>query len=444
MTGKIGMRAVAAMSAALCCAAADAQGAEATAGALAEIDGARAESSSRDARVEAAVEQATDEAPRGFWEQDTMTGEWGGLRTRLRDAGVDFSFLLLLDGAKNFHGGSESGGDEFHAVFDAIATFDFDMLFGWKGGVLVADMQFMRGNPANDVVGALGGVNALDSSPRTQLAQIYFDQSFGDGLFKVRLGKFDANYDFAFPATSGPFVTLAAPWSPTLLGMPTYPDPAFGAAFYLEPESWYLRAAIMDGAGVEGVTTGNRGPGTLFGSPADLYYVAEGGPKWELDGGLNGKFTIGAWYHDGTFARFDGGAESGEFGPYVLVEQRLYRENPADKDDDQGLGAFLRFGHVADDVSVANNHVLLGVTYTGAFDGRDADVVGFAASWVDVTDDPFSGFDRSSELTFEAFYKIQIAPWCSLQPDLQYVVNPGGVSGVEDAWLATLRLFISF
>ncbi len=170
-----------------------------------------------------------------------------------------------------------------------------------------------------------------------------------------------------------------------------------------------------------------------------LYYVAEGGPKWELDGGLNGKFTIGAWYHDGTFARFDGGAESGEFGPYVLVEQRLYRENPADKDDDQGLGAFLRFGHVADDVSVANNHVLLGVTYTGAFDGRDADVVGFAASWVDVTDDPFSGFDRSSELTFEAFYKIQIAPWCSLQPDLQYVVNPGGVSGVDDAWLATLR-----
>ncbi len=424
---------------------ASAQNADGTQAALAEIEGARGESSpTREALVDEAVARVSEEEPKGFFEQDTMTGEWGGLRTRLRDAGVDLSFLLILDGAKNFHGGSESGGDEFRSAFDAIATFDFDKLFGWKGGVLVADMQFLRGDPVNDVVGSLGGVNALDAEPRTQLAQIYFEQSFADGLFKVRLGKFDANYDFAFPAISGPFITTAAPWGPTLLGMPTYPDPSFGAAFYVEPESWYLRAAIMDGAALEGVKTGNRGPGTLFGGPADLYYVAEGGPKWELDGGLAGKLAIGAWYHDGSFARFDGGTESGEFGPYLMVEQRLSRENPADKDDEQGFNGFLRFGHASNEVAAANNHVLLGVTYTGAIDGRDADIVGFAASWVDVTDDPFSGFDRSSEVTFEAFYKIQIAPWCSLQPDLQYVVNPGGVSGVDDAWLASLRLFISF
>ena len=124
---------------------ASAQNAEGTQAALAEIEGARGESPPmREALVDEAVERVSEEEPKGFWEQDTLTGEWGGLRTRLRDAGVDLSFLLILDGAKNFHGGSESGGDEFRSAFDAIATFDFDKLFGWKGGVLVADMQIGR------------------------------------------------------------------------------------------------------------------------------------------------------------------------------------------------------------------------------------------------------------------------------------------------------------
>jgi porin len=434
----------AALIAAAACGFCAAQGGGEADVALQTLEEARTVDASRDAAVAEAVTTAEDAAEPGFWDRDTMTGEWGGLRTRLRDAGVDFSFLLIVDGVKNFHGGAESGGDEFHAVFDAIATFDFDKLFGWKGGSLVADMQFLRGDPANDVVGALGGVNALDTAPRTQLAQLYFDQTFADGLFKVRLGKFDANYDFAFPAAAGPFVNSSAAASPTLLSMPTYPNPAFGAAFYFEPETWYFRAAVMDGAALEGVNTGHHGPRTLFGRPADLYYIAEGGPKWTLGGDLPGKFTIGAWYHDGTFSRFDGGSEDGEIGPYLMIEQRLSRENPGEKDDAQGFDAFLRYGHASDAISAVDHHVLVGVTYTGPIDGRDDDVLGAAVSWLHTSDDPSSGFDRSAEFAVEAFYKIQICPWCSLQPDLQYVVNPGGVSGVDDAWLASLRLFVSF
>ena len=37
---------------------------------------------------------------------------------------------------------------------------------------------------------------------------------------------------------------------------------------------------------------------------------------------------------------------------------------------------------------------------------------------------------RSSETVIEATYQAQITPWWQVQPDFQYVVNPGG--GIAD------------
>ena len=33
---------------------------------------------------------------------------------------------------------------------------------------------------------------------------------------------------------------------------------------------------------------------------------------------------------------------------------------------------------------------------------------------------------RSSETVIEATYQAQIKPWWQVQPDVQYIVNPGG------------------
>jgi porin len=33
---------------------------------------------------------------------------------------------------------------------------------------------------------------------------------------------------------------------------------------------------------------------------------------------------------------------------------------------------------------------------------------------------------RSSEAVIELMYQAQLKPWWMLQPDLQYVINPGG------------------
>lgn len=47
----------------------------------------------------------------------------------------------------------------------------------------------------------------------------------------------------------------------------------------------------------------------------------------------------------------------------------------------------------------------------------DFDTQGVLGSWYPV---------RDYELVLEASYQIQVAPWWVVQPDVQYVVHPGG------------------
>jgi porin len=48
------------------------------------------------------------------------------------------------------------------------------------------------------------------------------------------------------------------------------------------------------------------------------------------------------------------------------------------------------------------------------------------------------GLSEGNETAFEIFYKVQVLPWLSVQPDVQYIVNPGGDG--EDAVAIGLRL----
>src|SRR5687768_8410262 len=73
----------------------------------------------------------------GFSEADHMTGNWGGLRERLFDSGIEvFAFWnSIISG--NVAGGRDSNNATF--VQDAWlgVKFDLEKLVGWKGGQFV-------------------------------------------------------------------------------------------------------------------------------------------------------------------------------------------------------------------------------------------------------------------------------------------------------------------
>ena len=53
-----------------------------------------------------------------------------------------------------------------------------------------------------------------------------------------------------------------------------------------------------------------------------------------------------------------------------------------------------------------------------------------------------AGFVYPYELAIEGFYQFQVTGWMQVQPDLQYIIHPGGQ--FHDALVATLRCTIQF
>jgi porin len=135
-----------------------------------------------------------------------------------------------------------------------------------------------------------------------------------------------------------------------------------------------------------------------------------------------------------------GDTTDGASGFYCTVDQTLIRENPDDKEDPQGLGSFFIYDHAQESVIEVNNHISGGLAYTGLFPKRDEDVLGIGATWVHFSDG--GDFAHNSETTVEAFYKLQITPWFAVQPDLQYVIDPGFAT--RNALVGTLRMKLEF
>ena len=114
-----------------------------------------------------------------------------------------------------------------------------------------------------------------------------------------------------------------------------------------------------------------------------------------------------------------------------------------DDEDEQGLGLFLQAGWADKEVSELSFHVGTGIAWTGAFPGRDEDVLGLGITHVHFSDKARTMFPKSNENVLELFYKIRIAKWCEVKPDIQYIVNPGGLK-TEGVVVGTLRLQIKW
>jgi porin len=130
---------------------------------------------------------------------------------------------------------------------------------------------------------------------------------------------------------------------------------------------------------------------------------------------------------------------------------------------DQGLGVFLRLSGSPDDRNLVDFYADGGVTYKGLIPGRDDDIAGLAVAYARIGSTA-SDLDRDAqsfgnpnhpvrdfEMAIELTYSARLAPWWTLQPDLQYIIHPGGtipnpVTGriIPDAFVAGLRTSVSF
>lgn len=376
-----------------------------------------------------------------------LTDDWFGVRPALDDHGVSFQASLTSDYSLNLRGGRDTAGGAFRDLLNANVTVDTDRLMHWKGGTFFVNFQNQNGQNGNaNLVGSAQGISNIDADGRTEVSELWYEQQLLDGKVRLKVGKVDANSEFAHVNNGAEFLNPSMGFSPTIVGFPTYPDPAMSVNAFVNPtEHLYAGFGLYDGSSAVGEFTGPRGPATFLHSADRLFMIAEVGAKWSLANGRDGRLGVGVWHHTADFERLTGTGHSisGSTGPYVTVDQALWRKNPADKDDTRGIGAFFQYGYADPRVSLFEHHVGGGLTWTGPFDHRDDDVFGLGVTYVALSGRETGG-PGGNETTVEMFYKARILPWLSLKPDLQYVVHPGGGHDEPDALVATVRAVIDF
>ncbi len=385
--------------------------------------------------------------PADIFSRNHATGDWFGMRDAMARHGIVANVNLIADYSYNFSGGRRRG-DAFRHLLDFGLEMETEPLIGLKGGRFFVGALILNGhNGTEDLAGDFQGFGNIDADGFTQVAEMWYEQMLWDDRLRIKVGKVDANSEFAYVEYGGEFLNSSPGFSPTLLALPSYPDPATSISIFVYPsERLYAGFGLYDGATQDGGfgRTGNRGPSTLWGEPADLFLIGEAGMRWTLgQNRLSGRLGLGTWRHTGRFERFDGGSEGGTAGFYAVLDQLVWRENPGDEEDEQGIGLFAQLGWADPELSEVDQHIGLGMVWSGALPGRNRDVVGLMASAVRFTDERAAGFANDYETAVETFYKIQLTTWFSLKADLQYIFNPGG-GDADDAVVGTLRAELSF
>jgi len=396
---------------------------------------------STDATASSSTSAASSEGA-NFWTQDELTGDWGGYRKQLEDRGISFGLDWVVQGFKNFQGGISTG-ETGASTVDFNITLDTAKLMNWPDGKFYFDLQDHAGpDPSAYLVGDLEKFTKLNYSPFLQVAELWYEQKFFNDTFRLKIGKIDANTEFSVIDNGLNFLSSSTQVTPTLLVFPTFPDPMPGVnAFFTPNDLLYASFGMFYANRDDRFLDFTGSPQAAQFTQGGVFLIGETGLKWKhlLDWQADGNLRLGFWGDTGTFTRLDGGREQGTHGLYVIADQTLWK--PTDKNDEaRGIRTFLEYAQTPGDVSIMDRHVGGGVTWTGLLPGRDADVIGLSPQYVHLGDN--AGLPKSYELTAEGFYRYQIAKWGSIQPDLQYIVNPGG--RYSNALVLTVQLEFHF
>jgi len=437
--------------------------------------------------------QAEEKAkpPASIWEQETLTGDWGGARTSLHDKGIDITLIYINEILAVASGGLHRRAS-YEGRFEFSVDTDLEKLIGWKGGSThFTIFQIHNGGyNAADNVGSIADPSNIDALATTRLFTAWFQQTAFDDKVSLRIGQLAADDEFITSPTAGGLINGTFGWAGLLAanmisGGPAYPLATPGVRLAVKPtEQLTFQTALFSGdpAGRDCndlPQVCNR-HGTTFSFSGGALWMGEVQYAINQDKkaiGMPGVYKLGVWYETANFADQHLGLDGfgnvvsladpavadplnhrGNWGVYAVADQMVWR---ADK---RSMNLFVRGGFSPSDRNPISFYVDGGAGFKGLVPGRDDDVLTFGVAYARISRDAVALDQdtlaingppypiRNEEVVFELSYQAQIAPWWIVQPDLQYIVHPGGnvpdpdnpTLTVRNAFVVGLRSAIKF
>ncbi len=399
-------------------------------------------------------------------------------RKLLADAGVGVGGTYVGESFGNWGGLNQ--GVKYDGVLDLYINGDMEKIGLWKGLCFHANGYQIHGQSITaDNIGSLMPIGNLEATPATRLFELWFEQSLLNDHMSVRVGQLTADAEFLISEGGSYFLNGTWGW-PSIAaadlpsGGPAYPLATPGVRVGINPTDQVgLIIAVFNGDPVGPACTGDpqkcNDNGLDFRLDDPPLLMVEGSYKYNQEG-LPGTIKVGGWNHFGTFEhqRFDSGGLpiavtgnpgrplSNDSGVYGIIDQLIWRL-PNSKEV-KGVGVFGRVVVAPSDRNLIDFYADGGVTFSGMIARRpdDSFAIGFAYTGIS---DQVHGFDLDSGLpearTYEALleicYTLQLKSGWKLQPDFQYISQPGGNvpddsgnGAVDDAVVLGARTTINF
>ena len=404
----------------------------------------------------------------GSWESPNLLGDMGGLRPALDKYGMSLSVIENAETLGNLTGGVRQG-FEVNGLTTATLELDAQRAFGLSGGLFhVSGLHIWGGLLSLTNLDNLQAVSGLEAYPSVRLWEAWYQQKFGD-RFDIKIGEQSLDQEFMVSQNASFFInsTLGWPILPTLDmpgGGPAYPLAGLGFRARAEPtDSVTVLAGLFNGSPIP-----KDSPDTQLSNPYGVSFPLDTGvlaiaevqikvpgsadlAKASDEGPLPGLYKFGAWYDSYTFddLRYDSagvplasaesngisGSHQGNYSIYAVADQMVWRSS----DPNRNINVCLRpMITPLQDRNLITFSLNAGVTMHEPFLGRDNDIVGVGMGLARVSNgvsghikdlnfyDPTIQRPTPGAETFvEASYQYQAAKWWQIQPDVQYIFNPG-------------------
>lgn len=362
---------------------------------------------------------------------------------------IDLVVVYTFDVWRNARGGLRRGW-RYLDNLDVTLTVDTERVLGWRGGTVFVYGLYNNGQAlTGDLVGDAQGVSNIETGARAvRLYEAWVEQRFGRASIKV--GLYDLNSEFDEHVTGSLFLNSTHGLGPDLSqsglnGPSVFPVTSLALrADYQINEQLRVRAAVLDA--VPGDPARPRRTAVRLGNGEGALLIGEAQYRTS-----NTRAILGYWRYTAGFASVGPspapGTRRGNDGLYVMVEQQLSR---AGAEGARGLAGWLRLGLASDRFNPIDQNLSGGLVYTGPLATRPEDQIGvafsraqFGAPYREAMESAGTPATRS-EFSIEASYRAVVTSWLSIQPDLQYIVNPGGDPGLRNALVIGVRTQLGF
>jgi len=386
---------------------------------------------------------------------------------------LPYSYTLFLDVdyVYKFSGGASSDpmGDDPDAVPPSSVTVGLLHFYGefstakadwWDNGTFVLHMIYGEGESPTGTVGDLRSVSNIDASfmsdgqmvmPGLDILELWYEHAFPLSKSSMRFGIGYLSSDFYKSKYTGLFLTSGINsigteilWN-TMASNP--PNTTIGLWYKSKlSENLYGQAVVFEGLPDHSTKVFDvkfdESEGAFF---ATEFGWQEGIPKQE--GYL--KVGVGAWYL------------SQRIKNNMMIGIRNYPGDPIatrgyytviDKAFDNNIGMFFKGGIADNGINKYRHYFTTGLTYKGLIPSRPGDTAGIAVVQSKLSDNyiKFQGSDESGNITmyseetiYEFTYSISVNNWLMIQPDIQYVMQPGMNPMNENALVGILRAEIT-